>query len=87
MSLSTFQQLGNEDNLGGSGSNRKTVGGLAVAAGVEHMITPSLILRGQLRYAEYRAQNFQVIPGFGLGQQSSVLESTIGLSYKFGPLH
>jgi len=86
MSLSTSRSEINEDNLNANGSNKKTVSGLAVAAGVEHMITPNWILRGQVQYAEYRAQNFQVIPGFKLGQQSSVLESTVGISYKFGPL-
>jgi outer membrane immunogenic protein len=83
MKLSTSRLT--EDDFNGSGTNRKAVGGLAVAVGVEHMITPNWILRGQIQYAEYEAQKFQVAPFFRLGQQSSVLESTIGLSYKFGP--
>jgi outer membrane immunogenic protein len=69
------------------GSSRRTVNGLAAAAGVEHMMTPNWIVRGQFQYAEYETQKINLhLAGFSprFGQQSSVLEATFGVSYKIG---
>jgi len=74
-------------------SSRRTVNGLAAAAGVEHMITPNWIVRGQFQYDEYETQELKFdlspresgTPSVRFGQQSSVLEATFGVSYKIGP--
>ncbi|MBX9711681.1 MAG: outer membrane beta-barrel protein [Xanthobacteraceae bacterium] len=65
-------------------TSRKTVMGLAVAGGVEHMISPNWIVRGQVQYTEFATQNFEAAPFTSFGQQSNLLEATAGVSYKFG---
>lgn len=59
--------------------------GLAAATGVEHMLSPNWISRGQVEYAQFQTQRITSNPGFEFGQETSVLTGTLGLSYKFGP--
>jgi outer membrane immunogenic protein len=58
--------------------------GLAAATGVEHMLTPNWILRGQVEYAQFQTQRITSNLNDLFGQETSVLTGTLGLSYKFG---
>jgi outer membrane immunogenic protein len=58
--------------------------GLAAATGVEHMLSPNWILRGQVEYAQFQTQRITSDSENRFGQESSVLTGTLGLSYKFG---
>jgi outer membrane immunogenic protein len=65
--------------------------GLAAATGVERMLSPNWVLRGQVEYAQFQTQRItSSAPLDGtanrFGQESSVLTGTLGLSYKFGGL-
>jgi outer membrane immunogenic protein len=66
-----------------SGSSHRL--GLAVATGVEHMISPNWVLRGQVEYAQFQTQRITSNDSNRFGQETSVLNGTLGLSYKFGP--
>ena len=60
--------------------------GIAVAAGAEHMFTPHLVGRGQIQYSDFGTQHLNTIdPRLPLtfGQQTSIVEATAGLAYKF----
>jgi opacity protein-like surface antigen len=57
---------------------------LAAATGVEHMLSPNWILRGQVEYAQFQTQRITSNFDFAFGQETSVLTGTLGLSYKFG---
>jgi len=63
--------------------------GLVGATGVEHMLSPNWVLRGQVEYAQFQTQRLTRESQSGssdrFGQESSVLSGTLGLSYKFGP--
>jgi outer membrane immunogenic protein len=71
-------------------SEKHTVSGFAAAAGVEHMVTPNWIVRGQVQYSEF--DTHRLVTALGrlvpptFGQETSVLEATVGVSYKFGPI-
>src|SRR5215813_9891276 len=65
-----------------SGSSHRL--GLATATGVEHMISPNWILRGQVEYAQFQTQRITSNFDFRFGQETSILTGTLGLSYKFG---
>src|SRR5262245_51101358 len=58
--------------------------GLAAATGVEHMLSPNWILRGQVEYAQFQTQRITSNFEDRFGQETSVLTGTLGLSYKFG---
>ena len=59
--------------------------GLVGATGVEHMLSPSWVLRGQVEYAQFQTQRLTHEFSERFGQESSVLSGTLGLAYKFGP--
>jgi len=59
--------------------------GLVGATGVEHMLNPNWVLRGQVEYAQFQTQRLTHDFGNQFGQETSVLSGTLGLSYKFGP--
>lgn len=73
-------------------TSHKNVVGLSVAGGVEHMIVPNWIVRGQVQYTAFDTQKVGTIVDFGeggteparFGQQTDLLEATVGISYKFG---
>jgi outer membrane immunogenic protein len=65
-----------------SGSSHRL--GLAAATGVEHMISPNWVLRGQVEYAQFQTQRITSNFDDRFGQETSVLTGTLGLSYKFG---
>ncbi len=77
-------------SAGNTASARTTKLGLVGAVGVEHMLTPNWILRGQVELAEFNTQREVIIPGGSaanpreVGQDTSILSATVGLSYKFG---
>jgi outer membrane immunogenic protein len=79
-----FHALNVADNGSFDSRARSTVTGLAIAAGVEHMITPNWVVRGQVQYTEFGTQHLDAAPDAGFGQQTNLLEATAGLSYKFG---
>lgn len=62
--------------------------GIAVAAGAEHMFTPHLVGRGQIQYSDFGTQHLNAgvdilrLPR-AFGQQTSIVEATAGLAYKF----
>jgi outer membrane immunogenic protein len=63
--------------------------GLAAATGVEHMLSPNWVLRGQVEYAQFQTQRITSSTpvdetAHRFGQETSVLTGTLGLSYKFG---
>jgi opacity protein-like surface antigen len=63
--------------------------GLVGAFGIEHMLTPSWIIRGQFEFAQFDTQRGVIIPlVFGatreVGQDTSIMSATVGVSYKFG---
>jgi len=70
-------------------SESKYQSGIAVAAGVEHMFTPNWVARGQIQYSDFGTQRLNAtIAGFNppinsFGQQTSIVEATAGLAYKF----
>jgi outer membrane immunogenic protein len=66
----------------GSGSSHRL--GLAAATGVEHMVSPNWVLRGQVEYAQFQTQRITSYFENRYGQETSVLTGTLGLSYKFG---
>jgi outer membrane immunogenic protein len=60
--------------------------GIAVAAGAEHMFTPHLVGRGQIQYSDFGTQHLTTIDrrlSLTFGQQTSIVEATAGLAYKF----
>ena len=60
--------------------------GIAVAAGVEHMFTPNWVGRGQIQYSDFGTQHLTAASSdgpFHFGQQTSIVEATAGLAYKF----
>jgi outer membrane immunogenic protein len=58
--------------------------GLAAATGVEHLVSPNWVLRGQVEYAQFQTQRITSNFDYRFGQETSVLSGTLGLSYKFG---
>jgi opacity protein-like surface antigen len=71
-------------NIGEFASGNSHRLGLAAATGVEHMLSPNWILRGQVEYAQFQTQRITSNFDFAFGQETSVLTGTLGLSYKFG---
>jgi len=59
--------------------------GLAAATGIEHMLSPNWVLRGQVEYAQFQTQRITSNFDERFGQETSILTGTLGLSYKFGP--
>jgi outer membrane immunogenic protein len=57
--------------------------GIAVATGVEHMFGPNWVGRGQIQYSDFGAQHLEARTIGGFGQQTSIVEATVGLAYKF----
>jgi outer membrane immunogenic protein len=57
--------------------------GIAVATGVEHMFPPNWIGRGQIQYSDFGTQHLEIGTDRGFGQQTSIVEATVGLAYKF----
>jgi outer membrane immunogenic protein len=60
--------------------------GIAVAAGAEHMFTPHLVGRGQIQYSDFGVQHLNTVDPrnpLTFGQQTSIVEATAGLAYKF----
>lgn len=66
--------------------------GIAVATGVEHLFTPNWVVRGQIQYSDFRAQGVTATYNDGFGasnlrnsfhQQTSIVEATAGIAYKF----
>jgi len=60
--------------------------GIAVAAGAEHMFTPNWVGRGQIQYSDFGTQHVNGLTDEGtshFGQQTSIVEATVGLAYKF----
>lgn len=61
--------------------------GYSIAGGWEHRFDPNWVMRAQIQYSDYEAQKFTTNSGTTLGHQISLIEATLGLSYKFNPVY
>lgn len=63
-----------------------TVSGYSLAGGWEHRFGSNWIMRTQVQYSDYQSQRIQINSSI-YGQQISLIEATLGLSYKFNPFY
>lgn len=75
-------KLYNEDH-GDFGNSTKNKYGLAIAAGVDSMITKNLALRLQGEYMDFSTHDVTNTDGGRFGHTSSTLTGSVGISYKF----
>lgn len=76
-----------DTNFDFDATSHNNVIGLSVAGGVEHALTPNWIVRGQVQYTAFDTQKLTANGDgdpYRFGQQTDLLEATVGISYKFG---